>query len=52
MINARLEPIRRYLEALFPERHLYIRSRGQMRGVVLTTGRQALICAFIGLAVL
>jgi murein DD-endopeptidase MepM/ murein hydrolase activator NlpD len=41
MITARLARWRRFLEALFPERHIYIRSSGEMRGVVLTTSRQA-----------
>ncbi|MDB5441205.1 MAG: peptidase, partial [Caulobacteraceae bacterium] len=35
---------------LFPERHLYIRSRGVIRGLVLTTGQQA--TAALGLALL
>ncbi|MDR3509438.1 MAG: M23 family metallopeptidase [Caulobacteraceae bacterium] len=42
---------RRAAEAFFPERHLYIRSAGQVRGVVLTTGRQiALATGVSGLA--
>jgi murein DD-endopeptidase MepM/ murein hydrolase activator NlpD len=40
MITARVARWRRFFEALFPERHIYIRSSGEMRGVVLTTGRQ------------
>jgi murein DD-endopeptidase MepM/ murein hydrolase activator NlpD len=51
MITARLARWRRFLEALFPERHIYIRSSGEMRGVVLTTRRQATI-AFGGGAIL
>jgi murein DD-endopeptidase MepM/ murein hydrolase activator NlpD len=47
MITARLARWRRFLEALFPERHIYIRSSGEMRGVVLTTGRQAAIAGVI-----
>ncbi|HEY2707528.1 MAG TPA: peptidoglycan DD-metalloendopeptidase family protein [Caulobacteraceae bacterium] len=34
-----------WLEELFPERHLYLRSGGEMRGFVLTTERQLLIAA-------
>ena len=30
----------RSIEELFPERHLYVRSGGEMRGYVLTTGKQ------------
>src|SRR5262249_1815497 len=32
-----------WLEELFPERHLYLRSGGEMRGYVLTTKRQLMI---------
>jgi murein DD-endopeptidase MepM/ murein hydrolase activator NlpD len=32
-----------WLEELFPERHLYLRSGGEMRGFVLTTERQLLM---------
>jgi murein DD-endopeptidase MepM/ murein hydrolase activator NlpD len=32
-----------WLEELFPERHLYLRSGGEMRGFVLTTERQLMI---------
>jgi murein DD-endopeptidase MepM/ murein hydrolase activator NlpD len=43
MITARLMHWRRLLEALLPERHLYIRASGETRGLVLTTGHQAAI---------
>jgi murein DD-endopeptidase MepM/ murein hydrolase activator NlpD len=36
----RLARLRRSLEELFPERHLYIRSGGAMKGFVLTPGKQ------------
>lgn len=49
MANARLVRIRRFLETLFPERHLYIRSRGEMRGVALTTARQVMLSGAVGL---
>jgi len=29
-----------FFEELFPERHIYMRSGGEMRGIVLTTGKQ------------
>src|SRR5436190_1589310 len=41
----RLERWRRSLEAWFPERHLYVRSGGEIRTFVLTTGRQMAIAA-------
>ena len=37
----RLARLRRSLELLFPERHLYVRSGGQIRGFVLSTSKQA-----------
>lgn len=40
MAATRLRRIRRALEELFPERHLYVRSGGEMRGFVLSTGKQ------------
>jgi murein DD-endopeptidase MepM/ murein hydrolase activator NlpD len=40
MVLDRLTRLRRYLEALFPVRHIYVRSRGEVYGAVLTTGRQ------------
>jgi murein DD-endopeptidase MepM/ murein hydrolase activator NlpD len=43
MVLDRLTRLRRFLEALFPERHLYLRSNGEVRGMVLTTGRQVAI---------
>ncbi|MET3527654.1 murein DD-endopeptidase MepM/ murein hydrolase activator NlpD [Phenylobacterium koreense] len=39
----RFARLRRSLEELFPERHLYVRSGGEMRSFVLTTGRQMAI---------
>jgi len=39
----RFARLARWLEELFPERHLYLRSGGEMRGFVLTTERQLLI---------
>ena len=41
-----------WLEELFPERHVYVRSGGEMRGFVLTTERQLLMAAGITAAAL
>ena len=41
----RLARLRQSLERLFPERHLYVRSGGEIRGFVLTTGKQAAAAA-------
>ncbi len=41
MVKDRLVKVRRSLERLFPERHLYVRSNGEFRGFVVTTGQQA-----------
>ena len=41
----RLAGLRRSLERLFPERHLYVRSGGEIRGFVLTTSKQAIAAA-------
>jgi murein DD-endopeptidase MepM/ murein hydrolase activator NlpD len=41
-----------WLEELFPERHLYLRSGGEMRGFVLSTERQLLIAAGVAAAAL
>jgi murein DD-endopeptidase MepM/ murein hydrolase activator NlpD len=38
---------RRALERLFPERHFYIRSGGAVHGLVMTTGRQLLLCCVL-----
>ena len=36
-----------WLEELFPERHVYLRSGGEMRGFVLTTQRQLMVTAAV-----
>src|SRR5471032_2975590 len=41
-----------WLEELFPERHLYLRSGGEMRGFVLTTERQLLMAAVVAVGAL
>jgi murein DD-endopeptidase MepM/ murein hydrolase activator NlpD len=43
----RLARLRLSLERLFPERHLYVRSGGQIRGFVLSTGKQATAAAIV-----
>lgn len=42
---SRLAQLRGLIQALFPERHLYLRSGGEMRGVVLTPARQMIFAA-------
>jgi murein DD-endopeptidase MepM/ murein hydrolase activator NlpD len=44
MAIKRFQRLRRSLEDLFPERHLYVRSGGEMRGYVFSTNKQ-LLCA-------
>jgi murein DD-endopeptidase MepM/ murein hydrolase activator NlpD len=48
MVKASWSRWRRSLETLFPERHLYLRSSGEVRGLVLTTNRQFLIACAVG----
>ena len=43
----RFARLARWLEELFPERHIYLRSGGEMRGFVLSTQRQMLIAGLI-----
>jgi len=51
MVIATLARWRRFVETTFPERHIYIRDSGAVRGLVLRTGHQlAAIGAVIGLA--
>ena len=40
----------RRLVALFPERHLYVRSGGEMRGYILTTRKQIAIASCVAVA--
>ena len=42
MAIKRFKRLRHSLEALFPERHIYIRSGGEMRGYVFSTNKQLL----------
>jgi hypothetical protein len=44
MAITRFKRLRQSLEELFPERHLYVRSGGEMRGYVFSTNKQ-LLCA-------
>lgn len=40
MSNERFARLQTFIQDLFPERHIYVRSGGEMRGIVLTTGKQ------------
>lgn len=48
----RITRLRRSLEELFPERHLYVRSGGEMRAYVLTTPKQILGAGAVAAAAL
>ena len=48
----RLARVRRSLERLFPERHIYVRSGVELRGFVLTTSNQAAIAVAVCLSAL
>jgi murein DD-endopeptidase MepM/ murein hydrolase activator NlpD len=52
MIFGRVTRLARWHLDIFPERHLFVRSGGEVRGLVLTTRRQLTIAAFAGLCVL
>ena len=52
MSIGRLARWRRSLEAFFPERHLYVRSGGEMRGYVLTTSKQLMAAAAVAVVAL
>lgn len=47
MAFQRVARLRRYIEGYFPERHLYVRSGGEVRGYALSTRRQLVIAAGI-----
>ncbi|WP_309606254.1 peptidoglycan DD-metalloendopeptidase family protein [Phenylobacterium sp.] len=48
----RLARLRRSIEEFFPERHLYVRSGGEMRGYVLTPRKQMAVAACVSAAAL
>ena len=48
----RFARLRRSLEELFPERHLYVRTAGEMRGFVLTTQKQILAAGGVAVVAL
>ena len=52
MAIKRFKRLRQSLEGLFPERHLYIRSGGEMRGYVFSTNKQLLAATAVGCAAL
>nr|WP_215906464.1 M23 family metallopeptidase [Phenylobacterium glaciei] len=49
---SRFSRLRRSLEELFPERHLYVRSGGEMRAFVLTTGKQLTFASVLAVCAL
>jgi murein DD-endopeptidase MepM/ murein hydrolase activator NlpD len=52
MAITRFKRIRQSLEELFPERHLYVRSGGEMRGYVFSPGKQLMCAAGVAVAAL
>lgn len=52
MVNAKLERLWCFLQALFPERHIYMRCDGRVQGLVLTTGKQVMASAVLAIAAL
>jgi len=52
MAIKRFKRLRHSLEALFPERHLYVRSGGEMRGYVFSTNKQLIGAACVGVGAL
>jgi len=52
MAIKRFTRLRQSLEGLFPERHLYIRSGGEMRGYVFSTNKQLVAATVVGCAAL
>jgi hypothetical protein len=52
MAITRFKRLRQSLEELFPERHLYVRSGGEMRGYVFSTNKQLLCAAGVAAAAL
>lgn len=51
-MQERVAQLRRSLERLFPERHLYVRSGGEMKGYVLSPRKQMLLAAGVAGAAL
>src|SRR5262249_829741 len=45
MTSTRVAQLRHWVEHLFPERHIYLRSGGETRGYILTTGKQVLLAS-------
>jgi murein DD-endopeptidase MepM/ murein hydrolase activator NlpD len=52
MSIARIQRVWRSVEELFPERHLYVRSGGEMRGYVLSTGKQLMGAGVVAITAL
>ncbi|MDO1558454.1 peptidoglycan DD-metalloendopeptidase family protein [Brevundimonas sp. 2R-24] len=51
MVKARVAWLRDFIERVFPERHLYLRSGGETRGYILTTGKQVMMAGAASVAV-
>ena len=49
-IQSFLVRLRERVVALFPERHLYVRSGGEMRGYILSTRKQLMIASGVAAA--
>lgn len=45
MNNKRVARLRQLVERMFPERHVYLRSGGETRGYILTTGKQMMLAS-------
>lgn len=52
MAIKRFKRLRQSLESLFPERHVYVRSGGEMRGYVFSTNKQLIGAACVGVGAL
>jgi murein DD-endopeptidase MepM/ murein hydrolase activator NlpD len=52
VILSKLSDIRSALETVFPERHIYVKSEGQIHGLVLTTGRQLMFSGALAMVAL
>ena len=48
MLTALISRLRASVEKRFPERHIYIRTHGDMRGVILTPARQLAFATAVG----
>jgi murein DD-endopeptidase MepM/ murein hydrolase activator NlpD len=51
-MSERFTRLQYFIEDLFPERHIYMRSGGEMRGIVLTTTKQLMAAGAVAAAAL